>query len=168
MKIGQPISYLAVIFCCSSNTSSLHSDSSSSFFFPSSMRGFLFAEKITNIVYKHRLISSFRVHVCTHSHDFVCMCLFLCICARVYVCMSTVYKHSREDAKGERVWTRAPDHGFSVLFHSKYCCQCILKQSSAPSSYIFPCSVPCGLPAERIIVVCKSHFPYLKYLIWIP
>jgi hypothetical protein len=37
----------------------------------------------------------------------------------------------------------------------------VLQQSSALSLHILP-SV---LPGERILVVCKFHFPYLKYFI---
>jgi len=38
--------------------------------------------------------------------------------------MSTLDKHARAGAKGERVWTMACNNGFSALFPSSYWCQC--------------------------------------------
>jgi len=60
--------------------------------------------------------------MCAHTFMILCVALFLCMCARVNFCMSTVHRHARAGAEGERVWNRA--WIFQIL-HSKFWCQCI-------------------------------------------
>ena len=68
---------------------------------------------------KLQTFSKKRIHI-----FFMCTHTFLCMRARVYVCVSLIQRHVRAGVKGVRVWTTDCEHGFSILLHFNYCCQC--------------------------------------------
>ena len=112
--------------------------------------------------YKHCLgaKNSLHIHVCAHIHNFVCMSLFLCVCVCVCVCRLT-YKSMHVQVRILRLCEAGlPAWIFSYLFIPSTDTNVVLQQSSAPSSYILPCNMPCCLPGQCTLVVFKSHFPY--------
>ena len=167
MKIGHPISYLPIIFCCSSHTSSPHSDSSS-FLFPSSLMFFSDCRK-----YNHHCLQTqahnFFAKSYVQTHSYFCVYVFTSVYVFTCICVYQLYTSIRVQVRKVSVCeTRLARMNFLYFFTPSTDENVVLQQLSALSSHILPCSMLCGYPWRTILVVCKSHFPYLKYLILVP
>ena len=98
--------------------------------------------------------------MCANTFMFLCVCVCFCVCVHVCICAFKLYKSKHVQLRKVRVYEPGLVSGDIPYFIPSAVANAVLLQPSSLSSYIPPCSLPCVLPGERILVVCKSHFPY--------